>query len=72
MSTWQKLMSYKQSQKNEDKMMKKCKKKKIKKWKLLCRALIVAGQLDSGAQAPAPQTPADALAAGFCLVVFVS
>jgi len=31
METWQKLMSYKQSQKNEDKMIQKCKKKKIQK-----------------------------------------
>ena len=30
MNTWQKLMSYKQSQKNEDKMIKKCKKKRKK------------------------------------------
>ena len=34
MKTWQKLMSYKQSQKNEDKMIQKCKKKKIQKWNL--------------------------------------
>ena len=33
MKTWQKLMSYKQSQKNEDKMIQKCKKEKDSKMK---------------------------------------
>ena len=36
MKTWQKLMSYKQSQKNEDKMIQKCKKEKDSNMKSFC------------------------------------